>query len=50
MSKPKRLVVGLFAVLALAISAPTVSAAPGPGDKQCRGATGNNNPHCPPGK
>jgi hypothetical protein len=51
MSKPKRLIVGLLAVLTLAISAPTAWAdAPGPGDNQCRGATGNNNPHCPPGK
>jgi len=51
MSKPKRLVVGLLAVLTLAISAPIASAdAPGPGDKQCRGATGNDNPHCPPVK
>src|SRR5215211_7144059 len=41
MSKPKRLIVGLLAVLTLAISAPTAWAdAPGPGDKQCRGATG----------
>ena len=51
MSKPKRVIIGLLAVLTLAISVPTASAdAPGPGDKQCRGATGNDNPHCPPGK
>jgi len=49
MSKPKRLVALLLALLTLAIAAPTALAAPGPGDKQCRGATGNDNPHCPPG-
>lgn len=41
----------LLAIGAMAMSAPTAWAdAPGPGDNQCRGATGNGNPHCPPGK
>jgi hypothetical protein len=50
MTKVKRFGVMLFAVLTLAASvAPSaLGAAPGPGDKQCRGETGNNNPHCPP--
>lgn len=39
----------LAAMMGLALAAPAL-AAPGPGDQQCRGATGNNNPHCPPGK
>jgi hypothetical protein len=39
----------LACTFALAGAAPAFADAPGPGDKQCRGATGNNNPHCPPG-
>jgi hypothetical protein len=40
----------LFAAAAVAASLPSAyGGAPGPGDKQCRGATGNDNPHCPPG-
>jgi hypothetical protein len=40
----------LLTVAAFAASVPTAMGdAPGPGDKQCRGATGNGNPHCPPG-
>lgn len=33
---------------AASAAAPAFADPPGPGDKQCRGATGNNNPHCPP--
>jgi len=40
----------LAAIMGLAALAGPAFAAPGPGDKQCRGATGNDNPHCPPGK
>lgn len=50
MTKVKRWGAVLFAMLVFAATvAPTALAdPPGPGDKQCRGATGNNNPHCPP--
>ena len=40
----------LAAMMGLSLAAPALADAPGPGDNQCRGATGNNNPHCPPGK
>jgi len=47
----RKIVVTLLAAfMGLATAAaPAFGAAPGPGDKQCRGATGNGNPHCPPG-
>jgi hypothetical protein len=51
MSKSKRAVTLLLAIAALAVSAPAAWVdAPGPGDNQCRGANGNDNPHYPPGK
>jgi hypothetical protein len=40
----------LAAIMGLATVASPAFGAPGPGDKQCRGANGNDNPHCPPGK
>jgi hypothetical protein len=50
LTKAKKIVAVLFAFVMLAAASPTAfAAAPGPGDKQCRGATGNDNPHCPPG-
>jgi hypothetical protein len=50
MTRAKRLGALLFAACLLAVSVAPAALAdpPGPGDKQCRGATGNNNPHCPP--
>jgi hypothetical protein len=49
-SRKKKIVVVFLTIAAFATSIPTAfGAAPGPGDKQCRGATGNGNPHCPPG-
>jgi hypothetical protein len=49
MRRAKKLVAVLSVVGVLGLIAPAAHAdAPGPGDKQCRGATGNNNPHCPP--
>jgi hypothetical protein len=49
-SRKKKLVVVFLTIAAFASSIPTaMAAAPGPGDKQCRGANGNDNPHCPPG-
>jgi hypothetical protein len=46
------LLVLMVALIMAAMMAVTASVAfgvaPGPGDKQCRGATGNANPHCPP--
>jgi hypothetical protein len=49
--KGKKALALLFALCAFAASAPNALAdAPGPGDQQCRGANGNGNPHCPPGK
>jgi len=50
MGKVKRLGALLFPVCVFVASvAPAAfGAAPGPGDQQCRGETGNNNPHCPP--
>ena len=52
MKVPRRKVfASIFAGLALAVTiTPAFADAPGPGDKQCRGATGNDNPHCPPTK
>lgn len=50
MSRMKRAILIVLTIAAFAVSVPTALAdAPGPGDKQCRGATGNGNPHCPPG-
>jgi hypothetical protein len=50
MSRMKRAILIVLTIAAFAASVPTAFAdAPGPGDKQCRGATGNGNPHCPPG-
>jgi hypothetical protein len=46
--RTKKLLAVLSVIGVLGVLAPTAHAAPGPGDKQCRGATGNNNPHCPP--
>jgi hypothetical protein len=47
----RKVFASIFAGLALAVTiTPAFADAPGPGDKQCRGATGNDNPHCPPGK
>ena len=43
------LMVCLVLVAMMVVTTSTAFAAPGPGDKQCRGATGNGNPHCPPG-
>ncbi len=50
MTRVKRLGALLFAacVFAVAVAPSAVADPTGPGDKQCRGATGNNNPHCPP--
>jgi hypothetical protein len=50
MVRMKRTLALLFAlcVLVVTVAPMAFGAAPGPGDKQCRGATGNNNPHCPP--
>jgi hypothetical protein len=51
MSRTKKAIVTVLALAAFASSVSSaLAAAPGPGDKQCRGATGNDNPHCPPGK
>jgi hypothetical protein len=49
-TKMKKAIVVVLALAAFATSLPSAFAAPGPGDKQCRGANGNDNPHCPPGK
>jgi len=49
MSRTKRAILIVLTIAAFAVSVPTAFAdAPGAGDKQCRGATGNGNPHCPP--
>ena len=49
-TRMKKAIVVVLALAAFATSLPSAFAAPGPGDKQCRGANGNDNPHCPPGK
>jgi hypothetical protein len=49
LSKKKWLTAALALIATIAAAAPTALAdAPSPGDKQCRGATGKNDPHCPP--